>query len=240
MLGVNCQNSFPGGSLRGMKKNPLPPKPPEWAERINTLLKSRAMTQADLARVLDVSRQHLNGVFKGRIQPGRQLLEGMAEVFGLGMAGLFGMAVVAPRVAEEPAAYGEFFPVSFVEAVPSMGGGSLVVEKTVKSHLAFRRDWLYGKGNAARMVAMKALGTSMGPTIPDGAIVLVDEGQTELVSGRIYLITWDGQLKVKRLAKKGQEWFVVSDATPDKPEPVGLDDQIEVHGRVIWYGMDLT
>jgi phage repressor protein C with HTH and peptisase S24 domain len=139
----------------------------------------------------------------------------------------------------------EFVPVPFLEAKLSMGGGSWEVSPTIKKYLGFRGDWIVQRTRSPKSLAIYlAEGDSMDPTIPDGAIVLVDQSKKEVISDRIYMIGTPDGAKIKRLLKQDGKIFIVSDGdirngAPHKEE-VREGEYFEVFGRVLWYAAEIA
>jgi phage repressor protein C with HTH and peptisase S24 domain len=72
-------------------------------------------------------------------------------------------------------------------------------EEEVKN-LAFRRDWLASRNlSPANLAIVEVVGDSMQPYLADGDLVLVDRSQTEITSGRTYVLRMDSHLLVKNL-----------------------------------------
>lgn len=150
---------------------------------------------------------------------------------------------------ENNAAYnvegGEFAYVDFLDVEASAGGGATVGEERVVGKLAFRRDWLRAKGlQAGRLRLLTARGDSMGSTVPDGAILLVDkldDAQGSLKDG-IYVLRWDGGLIVKRLQRGFDgSYEIISDNPAYRSQHVPADRVGELHviGRVAWIGHEI-
>ncbi|MGR5428330.1 S24 family peptidase, partial [Vibrio harveyi] len=80
-----------------------------------------------------------------------------------------------------------------------------------KGRLAFRRDFLRQIGvREADAKIIYADGQSMEPKIPDGAVLLIDTGDTSMRNNDIHVIRVDGEILVKRLRKEigGGVWIV--------------------------------
>jgi phage repressor protein C with HTH and peptisase S24 domain len=128
----------------------------------------------------------------------------------------------------------------------SAGNGNLVFYESEKGRLAFRRDFLRTAGvKEDEAVVIYADGQSMEPTIPDGAVLLVDTARTELANNDIYVIRLDSEILVKRLRKEiGGGVLIVSD-NPDKHKYPDIlvspdkEDHLSIIGRVFWMGARL-
>ncbi len=87
----------------------------------------------------------------------------------------------------------------------------------------------------ASMIAVR--GDSMEPTLADGDMILVDQGDRRGQSGRIHVVRHDGLLLVKRLARVpgGIELFSDNPAYP----PIALAGAPDIVGRVVWLSRTL-
>ena len=128
-----------------------------------------------------------------------------------------------------------------IGAVLLIAMGVLLLAGWVTSD-TFRSDFLHRKGNPRRMVLMRVSGDSMVPEIQDNDLVLLDQGQTEIVSGRLYAIGFEDAIYIKRIdLLPGQ--IVLHSTNPAYP-PVTLDlsgdcaEQFRVIGRVLWSGRE--
>lgn len=126
-----------------------------------------------------------------------------------------------------------------------LAAGSGAIEGLVEEigSLAFRREFLRSCGiftpQKAKIVSVT--GASMEPTIPDGAVLLVNTANNEPYNGRVFALAkaHDG-LVVKRLVKIGDMWVARSD-NPDGNPDFQINDGIPVTiiGRAVWMGAKL-
>lgn len=78
----------------------------------------------------------------------------------------------------------------------------------------------------------------MVPTIPDGAALVVDRSQSEIVNGCIMVISVGDDLLVKRIRRRLDGLIdLISDNTAYSPETLGPDAlrQLRVVGRVVYF-----
>jgi len=204
------------------------------ARVLGLMVKAGIETQAALADHVGVTRQHLGAVLNGNANPGRELLEKLAAALMVNVSELIAPAERETGGAEKS----PFVPVPLRAATGSMGPGSLEGARKIKTHLAFREDWIHQKGNPDRMSVIRATGSSMSPTIPDGCLVLIDESQTELMNGRVYYVSREDGYYLKRMVRIGGKWFMESDADGSRTE-VLAEEEFEVLGRALWYGCEL-
>lgn len=121
-------------------------------------------------------------------------------------------------------------------------GSSLETGEGIEGFFAFRKDWL-NKLNipAGKAELFDVVGDSMEPTFRGGDTLLVDRSDTEIQSGKIYVVTFREEFLVKRVQKTGAGVSLLSDnklhdAIPIKPEDM---DKLRIHGRVRWFGREL-
>ena len=120
------------------------------------------------------------------------------------------------------------------EVEAAAGGGAVNLDEApVKGPVWFRRDWLDGHGiDPTLSVVISVRGESMEPTLPAGSKILVDRTRTRRRAGRIFVVTTEEGLVVKRLERRGRQWFLVSDHP--SWEAVPWPREAEVVGEVRW------
>ncbi len=125
-----------------------------------------------------------------------------------------------------------------LEVEAAAGTGAYVEQEPIIGHLAFREEWLARTCvNPEQCRSIRVRGRSMEPTLQPGTRILVDPQRTRRLRDRIFVVaTADGVL-VKRLARKDDDWLLVSDnddqeAYPPIPWPEGA----VVRGQVMWTG----
>ena len=126
----------------------------------------------------------------------------------------------------------------------SAGHGLVPVGELEVERIAFRMDWLRESGLDPRQAALlTAAGDSMHPTIPDGALILVDKRADQPIrSGFIYVIILDGEVLVKRLSRNVDGTIdLISDNPlyPVKSIRQTDFDRLTIAGRVFWVGRKL-
>ncbi|UCD37984.1 MAG: hypothetical protein JSW54_00405 [Fidelibacterota bacterium] len=82
----------------------------------------------------------------------------------------------------------------------SAGHGAYVTGEDVVGSVAFRKDWIQQRGlNANNLALVDVVGDSMEKILREGDIVLIDLSQTEIVSGKAYVIRLGDELLIKYL-----------------------------------------
>lgn len=141
---------------------------------------------------------------------------------------------------EVPPAGHDLVPVYNVQA--SAGNGSQVDAEYVVERLAFPPDYLrrITKANPKDLAIIGVKGDSMLPTLKDDDVVMVDLGKRDLSWGGIFVIRVDGDgLLVKRVSMGSQRGMfkIVSDNAAAFPAVERHAEDVEVIGRVVWYGV---
>lgn len=134
----------------------------------------------------------------------------------------------------------DFIALPFLDVEASAGHGAVVaMHEEVRSVVSFERAFLRNLGAVPdHCKIIGARGDSMTPTIPDGALIVVDHSQREVVNGWISVVNVCGDLLVKRIRRRLDGTVeLVSDNTIYPVETIGPDriDQLTVVGRVVYF-----
>lgn len=141
-----------------------------------------------------------------------------------------------------------FKPVRRLDVHASAGAGAVNHGFTVDAMLPFPR-WMLQKlgATSAKLSFLRARGDSMEPTIKNGALLLVDEGDVRLrfpppkaespwSHPDIYVFSRGDELRVKHLRRDKTKGllFALSDHPAYEAEILSEAD-IKIEGRVIWW-----
>lgn len=127
----------------------------------------------------------------------------------------------------------------------SAGNGHSVECELVKDQpQAFRSEWVKQQRLSRDLVCVTAHGDSMEPTIFNGDTLLVDRGSREVTPGRVYVIRYGNEIRVKRLSRRYDGALIVrSDNAAKYPEeivpPEVLGEHVEIIGKVVWKGGEM-
>ncbi|WP_418122279.1 S24 family peptidase [Variovorax sp. 160MFSha2.1] len=125
----------------------------------------------------------------------------------------------------------------------SNGTGKVVYHEDDKPPLSFRSDFLRKLGvSLGNAVVVDADGISNDPTIREGAVVLLNRGDTSRLDGGFFAFRVDGELMIKRLERiEGVGVLATADNPNFKPKQrIYRDDEdFEVIGRAVWTGIEL-
>ncbi|MHC1700306.1 MAG: helix-turn-helix transcriptional regulator [Humidesulfovibrio sp.] len=93
-------------------------------------------------------------------------------------------------------------------------------------------------GNPDDMVLMEVSGNSMAPELLDGDTVLINQGQTDILSGKIYAVGIEDTAVAKRVERRPGA-LVLRSSNPAYPELEvdmrGGCDTVRIIGRIIWW-----
>ncbi|RTD94144.1 XRE family transcriptional regulator [Variovorax atrisoli] len=153
------------------------------------------------------------------------------------------IAGAAQAIASHPSTHddSEFVPVQRLTVRLSAGPGAAAVVEEVEGSLQFRRDFLSSCGatqESARIVHVT--GTSMEPTIVNGAVLLVNTRNREPRNGSVFAMAYGDDLIVKRLIQTPDGWVARSD-NPDGNPDISMNNaqHVEIIGRAVWMGAKL-
>lgn len=213
-----------------------------------------AVTQTELACHLEVGKAAISDAKRRNIVPAEWFLKLCRAPFhinplwlesGSDSMHLPGHGAAEAQLAESIPAYGATQGADIHVAVPVasyrlLGGGELEVSAESPRY-CFHREWLARRGEPTYMKLMRVMGDAMRPTLLDGDHVLVDESQRDVFEGSVYVLGLDGQVVVKRLAKRLGSLLLISEnkelyAPLEVPFP---SEGLLVVGRVIWASREL-
>lgn len=198
--------------------------------------------RAALARKLDVRPQDITNWLARGVPQGR--IPDVAHAFGLSeeeyRAEVDG--VVTPKTKAPPPGHAvDSYNVPIFEVTASMGPGALMPDHdTVVDHMRLTRTWLQRNVSVSapqNLAVISAYGDSMAPTFNDGDILLVDRGVAEIKIDAVYVLSWQGELFIKRVQRQFDgSVSIISDNKVYTPVNVknGERKDLKVLGRVLW------
>mgnify|MGYP004701132283 FL=1 len=204
--------------------------------------------KATIAKMAGLSSPRmLDYTLRGDKQISRKALERLALSLGTSVPALY--EKVLRNAGEEDQAYQpekadaqDFTYVPLKAARPKCGLGGEQTSGDIVTWMAFRREWLYRRGNASKMSLFKVVGDSMSPTLENNDLILVDESQRDPIEGCLFLVLVNGQLMVKRVSMRPDVIEFISDNPQYTRIQVSTSDessQVILFGRVLWVGRDL-
>lgn len=100
----------------------------------------------------------------------------------------------------------------------------------------FRRDWYDLNGyKPEKMLAMRVAGESMIPSLHPGDLIVVNTAQTQPKQGIAFLVSFEGEVVVKRLVRDDGQWWLTSDNQDQRRYPrVKCNGETEIIGEVVY------
>lgn len=94
----------------------------------------------------------------------------------------------------------DYVEIAHYNVQAAAGSGVIPVSEELLQPLAFRRDWLVKRHLSPNdLVIVDVKGESMEPKLLNGDLVLVDKSQTDIASGKTFVLRMDGHILVKNL-----------------------------------------
>ncbi len=200
--------------------------------------------QKDFAAKIGVSLGAVQKWEYSDTPPGGEALRKIYEIFGININWLLSgdgpkhkQDVMDEKKPDE--SYFDMVPMAVARL--NAGGGSVVISEGFKESYAFRKEWVSRIATGRKKIfLMQVEGDSMQPTIYEGDTVMIDQGRTDIRTGRIYAIGVGDTIMVKRL-----------ELLPDTTIKIRSDNQaydpyitdasnIRVIGQVIWFARELV
>ena len=210
--------------------------------------RKKGLTQVQLSQKMQelgrkVSPQQISSWERGDYFPSHRNLSAISEV--LGVAPLTHSIVQSLSSVGRGGDTTENLANEFSMVVKKKGaisaGPGLTPTDQVDFQLAFRNDWLEKYGGVNQLVALEVEGDSMAPELKEKDVVLINKNIKEVsLGGGIYAIKWKGNILVKRLQVNPQAGTVLikSDNPSYETLETNLDD-IEIEGKIIWFGREI-
>ncbi|WP_299202506.1 LexA family transcriptional regulator [uncultured Amphritea sp.] len=196
-------------------------------ENVRTLRKEKGWTQEELARRISISRGRIAQIEKdSHADVKADTLLSLAKAFGCSPNDLKNGWQTESDPLNHFQTHMVDIPVLDVEL--AAGNGTHVDAEKVKEWVPMSQDWILQNNlYDQNLVIVKVRGESMKPRLQDGDLLLIDKSDKKPVSGNIYAIATDDDLRVKRLQKRiDGAWVISSD---NKADPTYQDEIISHH-----------
>lgn len=190
--------------------------------------------RAEFSRKSGINARLLSRYANADTEPGLAAVDKIARAAGRTVSWFFGQGELDLGANLSP----ELVMIPRYDVRASAGAGALVPSEEISEFLAFRRDWLKRIGvSPEHSILNEISGDSMEPTIPDGALILINTAVRQVMNGFIYAIRRDDELLVKRVQIKMDRTVVlISDNPLYEREEFPPDRAVELHviGQVVW------
>ena len=211
------------------------------SERLTALMAEKGLSQAELARMIGVKQPSIFKILSGQTLNPKNILE-IATALNVDPHWLKtgeGDPDPSYRIVEvsEPQ-NPNTVRIDILDVEASAGNGAYLspTEQGLLSqefNLTFFRQQ-FGRADAKYLKLITVKGDSMAPTLESGDLLYVDISENYFAADGLYVFTFDGQTFVKRLQKVGKEMLVISDNPTYKEWTFTQDDDVFIHGRVIF------
>ena len=211
------------------------------SERLTALMADKGLSQAELARMIGVKQPSIFKILSGQTLNPKNILE-IATALNVDPHWLKtgeGDPDPSYRIVEvsEPQ-NPNTVRIDILDVEASAGNGAYLspTEQGLLSQefdLTFFRQQ-FGRADAKHLKLITVKGDSMAPTLESGDLLYVDISENYFASDGLYVFTFDGQTFIKRLQKVGKEMLVISDNPTYKEWTFTQDDDVFIHGRVVF------
>lgn len=211
------------------------------SERLTSLMNEKGISQAELARLIGIKQPSVFKILNGETRNPKKILE-IATVLNVDPHWLKtgeGDPDPSYRIVEvsEPQ-NPNTVRIDILDVEASAGNGAYLspTEQGLLSQefdLTFFRQQ-FGRADAKHLKLITVKGDSMAPTLESGDLLYVDISENYFAADGLYVFTFDGQTFIKRLQKVGKEMLVISDNPTYKEWTFTQDDDVFIHGRVVF------
>lgn len=208
-----------------------------FAQKIDDLLKERAITTQQLADRVGVSQSLVSQWKLGAKTIGKKNLASLVDYSGYSIEYWYDDNIDTPEKidggseADKNTIYVPFFK----DGVVSAGFGAENGDLGDPDMLPFKPEDLrimFNVSPKARVGIIPCFGNSMEPTIMESDLVVFCHDGQEAIEGAIYVCRYDSELLVKRF-KKRPYLALISDNKDYEPIEIAEDLNIEILGRVV-------
>ena len=210
--------------------------------------KSLGLSQSQLANLMveagrKVTPQQVSSWERGKFSPSHKNLLSICKILSVGLESLvekeeFGK--FSPIAHSESDLPDEFSLVEKRKGAISAGSG-LRPDNDVDFRLAFRNDWLEQFGGAKQLFVVRVEGDSMEPTLMESDTVLINKNVNAIgAGGGIFAVKWHDMILVKRLQMNPQTNEIIIKSDNQKYDSMVVKpNEIQIEGKVIWYGREV-
>ena len=208
-----------------------------FAQKIDDLLKERAITTQQLADRVGVSQSLVSQWKLGAKTIGKKNLASLVDYSGYSIEYWYDDNIDTPEKidggseTDKNTVYVPFFK----DGVVSAGFGAENGDLGDPDMLPFKPEDLrimFNVSPKARIGIIPCFGNSMEPTIMESDLVVFCHDGQEAIEGAIYVCRYDNELLVKRF-KKRPYLALISDNKDYEPIEIAEDLNIEILGRVV-------
>ncbi len=193
---------------------------------LNALMEKRGISRNKLSADLNIKYTTLTDWIKGRTYPRIDSIEKLTNYFGINKSDL--VENQDPREINKG-----------IVAIPVIGtiaGGSpILASENIQGNIFEVKSGL----PTGPLFYLRVKGTSMEPTIKDGALVLIHQ-QPEVENGEIAAVMINNEATLKRVHHNDSTYILTPDNPQFKPIVLTPDNDNQILGKAIRVTNDLT
>ena len=123
-----------------------------------------------------------------------------------------------------------------LKAQAGVGGYAVEYLNNDGPPIVFRSDWYKAKGyRPDKMLALRVAGESMIPSLYEGDLIVINTEQVQPKQGLPFLVSYEGEVVVKRLVRDDGLWWLVSDNPDQRRYPrTKCNGGTEIIGEVVY------
>ena len=184
--------------------------------KLKKLIADSGGTTAEFCRSYGVDPSYISQLLNGHRSFGEKAARNLEEKAGLSPGyfdeGLF-LSVREPGGKYESPAVVPMKTISLRASNDSAVGFEVQYENDdTEKPIFYRREWLQKMGYRLEKLSVREIhGSSMEPALFEGDKVLINGDSRTPKNGAAFAVVIDGQLAIKRLRRRGQEWWITSD-----------------------------
>lgn len=190
-----------------------------FGERLQHFMAEQHLTQAELARLMDVPQQSISRWVNAETPPRPATVKKLASALEVSSEDLLFDKSPAPSAAS--------LRVIAIPRIDDRNSPPFIVPATYLGMDGLR------EGDLAYALV---LGDAMSPHLQDGdiAILRLETHRADIRDGAIYYFRARGESIFRRLSRKGNGEIELRSDNPDYPTPTLFEDEIFLSGRVVY------
>lgn len=205
-------------------------------DRVAAAVEATGMSKAHLARMSGISARTLHHYISGARKPSLEFLVDISRISGKSLDW-----IIAGTLDARSADMSSLAPIDLWDIEAAAGPGRILDQEHRSGSLAFQVTWLNeNRIDPGQAALIRVRGTSMEPTIHDGAMIMIDRRRDRIRNLYIYAFVRDGALSIKRLERTPDALLAHSDnPAPEHPTWVipaaeADSDAFQIVGQVVW------
>lgn len=196
-------------------------------------LAAAGKTQADLAEAIGLTSVQVNKILTGQRRLKADEADRIRAFLGIPPS-------VPQRVENGDASHPQAKLVPVYDVMASAGHGAHNGYEAVAYSLAFPPAYLskLTKSHPRNLVIISVKGDSMVPTLMDDDVVMIDTSKKNVDFDGLFVFRFGDALHIKRVTRAARPGRIIAISDNRQHyDPIEYEaDDIEVVGRVIWYG----